>query len=83
MNIAVQIYTMIEDLKMTFGDVAEKLGISAREAAKHWAEGEKLKIKFKSREKVVYRKRMTTSTLHHKKLVKNINAHATLSKTEA
>lgn len=72
MNIAVRVYTMVEDLKFSFSDVAEKLSITPFEAAKHWAAGEKLKEKFMNREKVVYRKRMTTSTKHHKKLVKKL-----------
>ncbi|UYM28838.1 hypothetical protein [Serratia phage vB_SspM_LC53] len=73
MNIAVQVYTMVEDFKMSFGEVAEKFSITAFEAAKHWAEGEKLKEKFMNREKIVYRKRMTTSTSHRKRLVQKLN----------
>lgn len=43
---------------MSFIEVAKVLGGAAKEMAKAWVDVEQAKEKFKSREKIVYRKRL-------------------------
>lgn len=43
---------------MNFIEIARKIGESAKDVAKAWAEVENAKTKFKAKEKVVYRKRL-------------------------
>lgn len=53
----VVIYTLHES-GVTFMDIAKRLGMSAAECAALWVKADIAKDKFKSREKVVYRKRL-------------------------
>ncbi|QWQ55952.1 hypothetical protein [Escherichia phage P479] len=43
---------------MTFIEIAKVLGGTAKEMAKAWVDVEQAKAKFKTKEKIVYRKRL-------------------------
>ncbi|AWD92021.1 hypothetical protein KNT86_gp094 [Enterobacteria phage vB_EcoM_IME341] len=53
---------------MNFIDIAKKIGGTARDMAKAWAEVENAKAKFKAREKVVYRKRLNNKKVSAKRV---------------
>ncbi|AIZ02539.1 hypothetical protein AVV66_gp245 [Escherichia phage vB_EcoM_VR26] len=48
----------LHETGMTFIEIAKVLGGTAKEMAKAWVDVEQAKEKFKSREKIVYRKRL-------------------------
>ncbi|QPB08843.1 hypothetical protein CPT_Metamorpho_091 [Klebsiella phage Metamorpho] len=59
---------------LSFQDIAKQAGISPKEAAYYYVKVEVAKEKFKQKEKVVYRKRLTNVGIksRHKKLVKHM-----------
>lgn len=74
MNIAVKVHFMHESGK-TFIEIAKEIGGTAKDAAIMWSTVEKNKAKFKAREKVVYRKRMTTSNKVHSQFAKKVKEY--------
>lgn len=71
----VKVYTMIETLGMSFPEVAEALGgLTIKEVGLLWAKGENARSRHLAKPKVVFRKRLTTSTKHRKKLVNKMKA---------
>lgn len=71
MNLAVKVYCMHEQ-GLNFVEIAKQIGGTAKEAAVLWTKADIAKDKAKNKVKVVYRKRMTTSTKHHKQLTEKM-----------
>lgn len=67
MNKSIEVH-FLNEKGVSFVDIALKLGLNISEVAKLWAQAEDAKGKSKLKPKVVFRKRMTTSKLHHDKL---------------
>ncbi|PXM06451.1 hypothetical protein RCIP0102_00016 [Klebsiella phage RCIP0102] len=72
---ALQAHLMHESGK-DFQEIARALDITPAEAAKLWVSVEKAHERFKQKEKVVYRKRLTNVGIksRHKKLVKHMRS---------
>lgn len=68
MKTEVKVYTLHEK-GLNFIEIAKLLGMTAQEASRMWVKADIVKTAFKEREKVVYRKRLSTSKSNHKKLV--------------
>ncbi|WWP52275.1 hypothetical protein [Enterobacter phage ZX14] len=68
---ALKIHMMHEN-GVTFIDIAKQFGISAKEAMQEWMKVEKAKERAKTRERVVYRKRLITD---HTKLVEKMRGY--------
>lgn len=68
---ALKIHMMHEN-GVTFIDIAKQFGISAKEAMQEWMKVEKAKERAKTRERVVYRKRLITD---HTKLVEKMKGY--------
>lgn len=68
---AIKIHMMHEN-GATFIDIAKQFGISAKEAMQEWMKVEKAKERAKTRERVVYRKRLITD---HTKLVEKMKGY--------
>lgn len=71
MNKSVEVHFLYES-GMSFVDIAHKTNCTISEVGKLWAQAEIAKDKSKLKPKVVFRKRMTTSKLHHPELLKKM-----------
>ncbi len=68
---ALKIHMMHEN-GVTFIDIAKQFGISAKEAMQEWMKVEKAKERAKTRERIVYRKRLITD---HTKLIEKMRGY--------